>query len=152
MASPVFSSITKKFLSLADCFKTLNKMKSVLVFAFFAVVAVAHANDDEALKEKLGQVTKECAEKTNFSEEGIKKLHSNDLSLTENIQCFQKCFFESSGIITDQAFDKERILAIGRVYKKDEAQTKENLEKCGALYKPDAFDCDAAWEIFKCFH
>nr|AWC08458.1 odorant-binding protein 47 [Bradysia odoriphaga] len=125
-------------------------MKSVLVFALFAMVAVAHANDDEALKETLGQVIKECAEKTNFSEEGIKKLHSNDFSLTENIQCFQKCFFEKSGIITDNAFDKNRLLAIRRVYKKDEAT--ETLEKCASLYKPDAFDCDAAWEIFKCFN
>ncbi|XP_037048750.1 general odorant-binding protein 56a-like [Bradysia coprophila] len=127
-------------------------MKSVLVFALFAMVAVAHANDDEVLKEQIAQITKECAEKTNFSDEGIKKLQAQDLSLTENVQCFQKCFFENGGIIKDKAFDNEKVLAIGRLYKQDEAKVKANLEKCTPLYKPDAFDCDAAWEIFKCFH
>lgn len=104
------------------------------------------------LKEKLGQITKECAEKTNFSEEGIKKLHAHDLSETENVQCFQKCFFENSGIITDTGIDSDRIFEIGKVFKKDESKTKANLTKCSALFKADAFDCDAAWEIYKCFH
>lgn len=110
------------------------------------------ADDDEVLKEKLNVVTKECAEKTNFSEESIKKLHAHDASLSENIQCFQKCFFENSGIITDKGVDNEKIIAVGRVFKKDIAKMKDNLEKCSSLYKADAFDCDAAWEIFKCFH
>lgn len=104
------------------------------------------------LKEKLAQVTKECAAKTNFSEEGIKKLYAQDLSLTENVQCFQKCFFENAGIITEKGVDNDRILEIVKAFNKDEAKTKENFEKCTPLYKPDAFDCDAAWEIYKCFH
>lgn len=112
----------------------------------------SQATDIEVLKEKLGQITKECAEKTNFSEEGIKKLHAHDLSETENVQCFQKCFFEKSGIISDTGVDTDRIAAIGKAFNKDEAKTKENLEKCTGLYKADAFDCDAAWEIYKCFH
>lgn len=104
------------------------------------------------LKAELGKVTKECAEKTNFSEESIKKLHAKDLTETENIQCFQKCFFENSGIVTDKGIDQDRIVAIATVFNKDVAKTKENLEKCTPLYKADKFDCDAAWEIYKCFH
>lgn len=123
----------------------LNFTQWTLTYSF-------QATDDEVLKEKLGQVTKECAEKTHFSEESIKKLHAHDLTETENIQCFQKCFFEKSGIINDTGFDTDRIVAIGKAFNKDEAKTKENLEKCSGLYKADAFDCDAAWEIYKCFH
>lgn len=110
------------------------------------------ADDDEVLKEKLGQISKACAEKTNFSEEGIKKLHANDLSVTENVQCFQKCFMEEAGIITDKGLDEDRIFAVGQAFKKDLTKAKENYEKCSALYKADTFDCDAAWEIIKCFH
>jgi len=126
-------------------------MKSVFVLALFAVIAVAHA-DDDLFKEKISKSTKECAEKTNFSEEGIKKLHAHDLSETENIRCFQKCFFESVGIVNDKELDSDVILSITRAFKKDEAKAKENLVKCSPLYKPDSFDCDAAWEIYKCFN
>lgn len=104
------------------------------------------------LKETLGKVTKECAEKTNFSEESIKKLHAQELTETENVQCFQKCFFENAGIITDDGLDGDKILSIAEAFKKDVAKTKENLTKCTSLYNADKFDCDAAWEIYKCFH
>jgi len=126
-------------------------MKSVFVFALFAVIAVAHA-DEDLWKEKISASSKECAEKTNFSEEGIKKLHAHDLTETENVQCFQKCFFESVGIVNDKGVDDEVILTITKALKKDEAKAKENIVKCSPLYKAGAFDCDAAWEIYKCFY
>jgi hypothetical protein len=129
-----------------------NKMKSIFVFGLFAIIAVAHADDIEAFKEQLAAVTKECAEKTNFSEEGIRKLYANDYSLTPNVQCFEKCFFETSGVIHDAAIDVEKLALVGKAYNKDEVKAKGNLEKCKQLYKPDSFDCDAAWEFAKCFN
>lgn len=59
---------------------------------------------------------------------------------------------EQLGFIADGALSEEKIFQFGKVYKKDEAKTRENYEKCSKLYKPDSFDCDAAWEIYKCFH
>ncbi|KAJ6648962.1 hypothetical protein Bhyg_04194 [Pseudolycoriella hygida] len=96
-----------------------------------------HTIADDALKAELTEYTKSCAEKTNFSEEGIKKLHAKDLSLTENVQCFQKCFFESSGIVNENGLNGDRLFEIATAFEKDVSKTKANFQKCSALYKAD---------------
>lgn len=108
--------------------------------------------DDLELQQNIRKIQQECAAKTNFSEENIKKVAAHDLEETENIRCFQKCFFEGAGIVNDKGIDAERILTIAKLFKKDEVKTKANLDKCSKLYKADNFDCDAAFEMYECFH
>lgn len=104
------------------------------------------------MKEQIAKLTKECAAKTNFSEENIKKLHAHDFTETENVQCYKKCVFDNSGLINEDGLVESVLLQFGKVFKKDESQVKKSIEKCQPLYKKDAYDCNAAWEIFKCLH
>lgn len=97
-------------------------------------------------------MTKECATKENFAEENIKKLHAHDFTETENVQCYKKCVFDKSGLINETGIDEAVLLRFAKAFKKDESKVKEIVEKCQPLYKKDSYDCNAAWEIFKCLH
>lgn len=107
---------------------------------------------EDEVKEQLTKLSKECAAKTDFSEENIKKLQAHDFTDTENVQCYKKCVMDQSGLITENGIDETTLLKFAKAFKKEESLVKTTIEKCQPLYKKDSYDCNAAWEIFKCLH